>query len=289
MKKIIFLSIDFILLFASAIYFIFKPKKVLGKNWPEKKCEKTLLLANGPSLKVDMLNVEKDRERSEVYVLNYFALTEYFTKIKPEYYVLTDRMYWDQNANDDIKMDNEKLFYHLEKVDWKMNIVVPNKGFNYINKRLMTNNNIRVLKINSVNVEFKNEYINLFALDTNIVTPHFINGFVMVLWHAIYRKKLNIEIYGADFSLFKEYYVDQKTNELFNSLPHFYENTKSENNASYKYPNEKKKMLHTRMYQQWSSFYQMYLLSMLAKNKGIQITNLSSNSFLDCFDRGQEY
>lgn len=289
MKKVIFLSIDFILLFASAIYFIIKPKKVLGKNWPEKKCEKTLLLANGPSLKVDMLNVEKNRERSEVYVLNYFALTEYFTKIKPEYYVLTDRMYWDQNANDDIKMDNEKLFYHLEKVDWKMNIVVPNKGFNYINKRLMTNNNIRVLKINSVNVEFKNEYINLFALDINIVTPHFINGFVMVLWHAIYRKKLNIEIYGADFSLFKEYYVDQKTNELFNSLPHFYENTKSENNASYKYPNEKKKMLHTRMYQQWSSFYQMYLLSMLAKNKGIQITNLSSNSFLDCFDRGQEY
>ena len=55
-------------------------------------------------------------QESEVYVLNYFAVTNYFLKIKPEYYVLTDRMFW-KNANEDIKKDNEDLYFHLDKVD----------------------------------------------------------------------------------------------------------------------------------------------------------------------------
>ena len=232
-----------------------------------------------------MDRVIKESSNSEVYVLNYFAVTEYFKQIKPEYYVLTDRMFWDKNTNEDIKKDNDQLFFCLDGVDWKMNLVCPESGFEIITQRLIKNRNIKVLKINSVNIEFKSEKIHLFALNYNIVTPHFINGLVMVLWHAIYRNKSNIEIYGADFSLFKEYFVDQATNNLYNSASHFYENSNAENNVSRKYPNEQKKMIHTRMYQQWSSFYQMYLLSKLAKMRKIKITNFSSNSFLDCFDR----
>ena len=44
-------------------------------------------------------------------------------------------------------------------------------------------------------------------------------------------------------------------------------------------------MIHTRLYQQWRGFYHMYLLSKIAKIQKIKITNFSSNSFLDCFDR----
>jgi len=285
MKKIIYTFFDFFLLLAAIIFLIFKRKKVNGEEWEEGNFDKTLVLGNGPSLKIDMDRVIKESSNSEVYVLNYFAVTEYFKQIKPEYYVLTDRMFWDKNTNEDIKKDNDQLFFCLDGVDWKMNLVCPESGFEIITQRLIKNRNIKVLKINSVNIEFKSKKINLFALNYNIVTPHFINGLVMVLWHAIYRNKSNIEIYGADFSLFKEYFIDQLTNDLYNSASHFYENSNAENNVSRKYPNEQKKMIHTRMYQQWSSFYQMYLLSKLAKMRKIKITNFSSNSFLDCFDR----
>lgn len=285
MKKIIYTFFDFFLLLAAIIFLIFKRKKVNGEEWEEGNFDKTLVLGNGPSLKIDMDRVIKESSNSEVYVLNYFAVTEYFKQIKPEYYVLTDRMFWDKNTNEDIKKDNDQLFFCLDGVDWKMNLVCPESGFEIITQRLIKNRNIKVLKINSVNIEFKSKKINLFALNYNIVTPHFINGLVMVLWHAIYRNKSNIEIYGADFSLFKEYFIDQLTNDLYNSASHFYENSNAENNVSLKYPNEQKKMIHTRMYQQWSSFYQMYLLSKLAKMRKIKITNFSSNSFLDCFDR----
>jgi len=285
MKKIIYFVIDSCLLFLSIIYSAFKYRKVVGQCWKYKNLDKTIILANGPSLKIDIKQVIKESTTAEIYVLNYFAVTKYFRDIKPIYYVLTDRMYWSQTVNDNFKKDNEKLFNSLDKVDWKMNLLCPERGYQYVQKRLNGNKNIKILKINSVNVEFRTEKINIFALNQNIVTPHFINGLVMVLWHAIYLKRLDIEIYGADFSLFKEYSIDQKTNRLYSSSSHFYKNTDAQKNSTYKYPNEPKKMLHTRLYQQWSSFYQMYLLSKIAEIRNIKITNLSSNSFLDCFKR----
>ncbi len=285
MKKIVYTFIDICLLFASFTYLIFKSRKVYGDHWPQEQFNKTIVLGNGPSLKDDMDMVLEKSVYSEIYALNYFAVTEYFKEIRPEYYVLTDRMFWDQNANSNIKKDNKKLFLCLDKVDWKMNLVCHQSGFKRISERLKNNKNIKVLRVHSINIKFNNEKINLFALNRNIVTPHFINALVMVLWHAIYRRRKDIEIYGADFSMFKEYYIDQKTNELYSSFSHFTKNTEAQNDAVNKYPGEQKKMLHTRMYQQWSGFYQMYLLSRLARINNIKIINYSSNSFLDCFDR----
>ena len=287
MKKIIFLCFDLCLLFVATIYSIYRFNKVEGKGWSLKRKQKTIILANGPSLKSDIKKILQESLTSEVYVLNFFAATEYFSKIKPEYYVLTDRMYWSQTINDDFKKDNENIFSCLDRVDWKMNLICPESGYKWISERLKSNKNIRVIKVHSVNVEIKSDTINLFALNRNLITPHFINGLVLVLWHAIIQKTSKIEIYGADFSLFKEYYVNQENNEVYNSLTHFYKNTKAQDNASFKYPNETKKMLHTRLYQQWSSFYQMYLLSELAKMRQIKVTNLSSNSFLDSFERSK--
>ena len=98
-------------------------------------------------------------------------------------------MFWNENANEDIKNDNKDLFMSLDKVDWKMNLICPDSGFKTIKNRLRRNNNIKVIKVHSVNIEFRNEKINLFALSKNIITPHFINGLVMVLWHAINQEK----------------------------------------------------------------------------------------------------
>jgi len=285
MKKIIHLIFDISLLLAAIIYAILRFKKVDGEEWSFEKLDKTIILASGPSLKADMDRVIEENKKSEVYVLNYFASTKYFKLIKPQYYVFADRLFWSQNVNDDIKEDNEKLFSVLDKVDWKMNIICPKSGFQWISARLRDNNNIKVLKVNSANIEFKSEKISLFALKHNITTPDFINGLVLMLWYPIYRKRFDIEIYGADFSLFKEYYIDQETNALHNSMPHFYKNTNAQNNAANKYPGEPQKMLHTRLNQQWRGFYQMYLLSKIAEIKKIKVTNLSSHSYLDCFDR----
>jgi hypothetical protein len=285
MKKYIYLVFDTSLLLAAIIYKIFKFKKVDEEDWGPISSNKTVILANGPSLKTDIKKVIQERKNSEIYVLNYFASTEYFLQLKPEYYILADRVYWSQGINDEYKKENAAMYNILNKVDWKMTLVCPKRGFQFVSEQLRNNNNIKVLKVNSANIEFKNENISLFALNHNLTTPDFINGLVMMLWHAVYKKRLDIEIYGADFSLFTEYYVDQKTNVVYSTFSHFYKNTDAENNGADKYPGLARKMLHTRLYQQWSALYQMYLLSRLAKKNKIKVTNLSSHSFLDCFDR----
>ena len=41
-------------------------------------------------------------------------------------------MFWNENANEDIKNDNKDLFMSLDKVDWKMNLICPDSGFKTI-------------------------------------------------------------------------------------------------------------------------------------------------------------
>ena len=103
MKKIIYLIFDICLLLIAIIYAIIKFKKVDGVAWSSEEFDKTIILANGPSLKTDIERVIKEKIRSEVYVLNYFASTKYFQLIKPEYYVLADGVFWSQHVIDDIK------------------------------------------------------------------------------------------------------------------------------------------------------------------------------------------
>ena len=62
MKKIIYLLIDLLILGASIAYFVFKGKKVLGQSWDIKNIRKTLVLGSGPSLKLDIEKVQKERE-----------------------------------------------------------------------------------------------------------------------------------------------------------------------------------------------------------------------------------
>ena len=111
MKKIIFTFFDICLLMAALFYSAFKYKKVSGEAWKFNNFQKAVLLANGPSLKKDIQKVINEVDKSEIYVLNYFAVTKYFDEIKPENYVLTDRMFWNENANDDIKKIMKNYFF----------------------------------------------------------------------------------------------------------------------------------------------------------------------------------
>ena len=54
MKKIVFLLIDIVLLTLGIVYSIFKYRKVEGLGWNQENFQKTLLIASGPSLKIDI-------------------------------------------------------------------------------------------------------------------------------------------------------------------------------------------------------------------------------------------
>lgn len=288
MNKIIYIIHDFLLiLYAIIIKIVLLRFSSLNKIPPTKKDTKTIIVVNGPSLKKDIKKILAKKKDFEFYAVNYFATSEEFKLIKPNFYAFADPIYWRSDVNKNFKRDNSKLFKALCDVNWNMYLLCPNEGVKIISKKLERNKNITIIPIKTNFFHFKNEKLNLFALKYDIASPIFINVLIVALWNAIKRKVSYVEIYGADFSAFKELSIDQKTNQLGSDFTHFYKNTKAQAHASKKYPKTKVKKIHNRLYQIWSSFYQMYLLSNLAKKNKIKVINCSSNSYLDTFERSK--
>lgn len=253
------------------------------------KNKKTIIIVNGPSLKKDMKNIlykkKNFQDNFEFYAANYFAVSKEFKIIKPNFYAFADPIFWKTKINNEFKKDNRKIYKNLSKVNWNMYLFCPEYGAKLVSARLKGNKYIKIIPIKTNFYNLRTEKINVFANTYGIITPLFINVLILLLWHAIKRKSSYIEIYGADFSAFKEIYINQSTNELTSSFTHFYKNTKAQSNAVKKYPGVKSKRMHRRLFQIWNSFNQMYLLSILAKKLKIKVINYSSNSYLDVFER----
>lgn len=285
MSRYFYFINDILLLFLSCFVNIFSLKFFRLNNYPSvKKNKKSIIIVNGPSLKKDIKKILKKIKEFEFYGVNYFAMTKIFKLIKPNYYVFADPIFWRKDISSEFKKDNSKLFKILSKVNWNMHLICPIAGARIISEKLKKNKNITVVPYRSHFYYFKNEKFNILALYIGIVTPIFNNVLTVALWHALQRKVPYIELYGADFSLFKELSVDQNTNELKSLYSHFYKNTKAQANTNKKYPNRKKK-LHNTLLQISNSFHQMYLLSVVARKLKIKIINYSSHSYLDTFDR----
>jgi len=286
MKKIIYIFFDSILLGIIVLKnFLYSLNFLNFKNNYIDNCKKkVLVICHGPSLKDNIEFIKKNQSSYQIYSVNYFANTDYFPEIKPKYYLIADPVLWLTKVTSDYIDENKKLYDNLNSIQWKMTIVCPEKGYKFIKNRIK-NKFIKVEKINCSTIDFKNEKFSIFALRWNLITPTYSTAAVMALWHAILNRKKDIIIYGADFSYFKEFKVDQKTNQLSNAFPRFYKNSKAENNGLAKYPNRSQYMIHERLQKCTFAFYQMYLVSRVAENLKINIINASNDSYLDCFPR----
>ena len=287
MIKYLYFFYDFLMIIFALLQKIILFRFSSASSFPSKKNKKTVILTNGPSLKKDIKKIISKKNESEFYVVNFFGVTKEFRIIKPEFYVVADAAYWRDDINKDLKKKMNDLYKSLSKVDWEMCILCPSEAVEPILKKIKKNKYIKVKPIKSCVYHFKTEKMNIFSLCNGITTPIFINVLVLSLWHTLQRKIKKIEIYGADFSGFKGYSVNQFNNHLYMSTPHFYKKSRAETYTSSKYVGGTKKKIHMRFYQLWTAFYQMYLLSRVAKKFKIKVINCSPNSYLDSFDRSK--
>lgn len=247
------------------------------------KKRNTIIICNGPSLSESIDWIKKNQKSSDIYVTHYFARYELFFELRPEFYIFVDSLFWREDVHPNYKKENEKLFNILEKITWKMVIIVPSNGKEILRKRIK-NKNITFESISYCPINFNSESLTLFCLKKKIISPICSSAGVLALWHAILRERRNIFLFGIDFSQFKEFSVDQITNEVSLENTHFYKNSEAENSI-----NKRKKFrrfqIHTSLSKISVSFYQMYLLSRLALTKEIKVINGSRNSFLSYFPR----
>jgi len=101
-----------------------------------------LFLGNGPSLTIDLQNVEP-HEYDSIAVVNHFAATSLFVELKPSLYFLQDT-YWFLGGR--LGDRESKVIESLANdVDWPLTLFVPSKNIQSDSiRRVQQNLNIRV-------------------------------------------------------------------------------------------------------------------------------------------------
>lgn len=262
---------------------IYKPIRI---KFTEQKSRKAIIMGNGPSLNNDLpeiLNYPKND--CDFYSVNFFANTETFYQIKPNYYFLADKLFWSNNLNDDFNSLVNSTFDTLSKVDWKISILCPESGFNFIKSKLSSNCNFSFIRIPDRPINLFSEKIHLKLLEKRFFSIPNVNSVITIIWFSIISKYDSIILYGVDFSAFKSLHVDQETNEVFVPTEHFYKNSLAEKNSAKKYLSQKNKTMSQRLYQVFKSFHVLETLFKLSRVLNVEVLNLSSFSYIDSFPR----
>lgn len=273
LSVLIFSSIKHALLFSN-----FK------KNRKSNSC---IILGNGPSLKNDIDKILINKENNDFIVVNNFSSSEYYEIIKPEYYVIIDSSFWrDDTHEENIAIKNQTLESLIKKTTWNLKLLIPYEAYKnrHITNQLKFNKFISVQVINTIPVDgFKK--LNYFFYKNNLGMPFAINVLIPCILLAININYSKIYLYGTDHSWFESVFVNEDNRLLFYDR-HFYD--KDENNSkpvSFYLNATERGNISTLFFNLHKAFNAYYILNQYSKERGIQIFNKSSKSFIDAFDR----
>ena len=255
-------------------------------SFNKKSFKKSIIIGTGPSLlkDVDEINSYK-KDECDFFGVNFFANTKTFLQLKPNYYFLADKLFWSEDLNENFNQLRNETYQKLKKISWKISILCPESGYDYIKSRLLYNSNITFIKIPERSIMLSTKKMQLFVLRNRFFAVANVNSMVTLLWYSIICNYSEIYLYGIDFSGFKSISVNQKTNYVSVPVKHFYKNSEAEKDSSDKYQSKSNKPLSERLYQNYRVLKFTDLLSELAVSKGIDIVNRSSFSYIDSFKR----
>ena len=178
------------------------------------------ILGNGPSLAEELPELLRDPGDRDFMAVNYFALDERFTLLRPSYYVLSDPMFFRDSAC----RDRVRALYATlaRKVAWPMNLYVQYynpEGFDY--RAALPNSNIRIVRFHTQMYRgFRSLEFWLFRRglgSANFGTVVQVGEYVALLLG--YKR---IELYGVDHTLLDGLCVDDG-NRLCRIDRHYYD------------------------------------------------------------------
>ena len=172
-------------------------KKSSFKNRLKEETQKEIcyILGNGPSLKKEIKEI--DNNNADYFAINSFANAEYYTNIRPKYYVIIDPILLMSSFLDHkITSQAEELAHSIkEKTSCTLILYIPNhiNKNNFINS-IIENKNIQIKRFNLTNMD-GNTYIKNLFYKHNIASPVRNNVLGAALYIAIMKNYKNIYIY----------------------------------------------------------------------------------------------
>lgn len=258
--------------------FNLKRPKINGKT--------AIYLANGTSLNETIERMKTEIDCSNIVVSNFFCRSDFFTDLKPNYYIICDPAFCLKEPIN----DNFKNFYleFYKTVTWPLSFFIPinfKKDFLRIEKTLgLKNDNISVYYFN-LNALRGSHSLILFLFSQRLGMPSSTSVAIPALMQTINLGFTNIYISGIDLDVHNQIRVSEDNVVEFKSV-HFY--TKDESEIKYipYYTNPSR----TSVFSSTDTFRIFYkrlesfdIIAKYAKYKKVEILNYSKNSFLDQF------
>lgn len=264
-------------------------RNYVGVAGVENMCEQRRLaiLGNGPSLKEQMLELiaQKAWEKTDMMAVNFFALSEEYTTIKPKFYVLSDPQFFREAGRSERVED---LYSALaERTTWPMTLYVqyynPEK-FDYC-EAVKHNPKIRIIPFHSI------VYRGLRSLEFWCYRRGWGSGnFGTVVQNGEFIGILlgykTIELYGVDHTLLDGLMVDDE-NRLCRIKSHYYDSLPTK--AEPIYYNATNPPRPYTMYEYLAETAELFrgheVMRDYALEQGVRIVNCTRGSMIDAYER----
>ncbi len=244
------------------------------------------VLGNGPSLRDELprLIARREWERTDMMAVNFFALGDEFTIVRPQYYVLSDPQFF-RRAGRSERVEN--LYRALgERVDWPMTLYVQyyNPEFDY-RAAVGDNPNIRIVPFHTLvfrglrSVEFWCYRHGLGSGNFGTVVQ---NGEFIGLLLG-YRQ---IDLYGVDHTLLDGLTVDDR-NRLCRTQSHYYDYAPAAPEPIFVNATDPPRpyTMHTYLAETAELFRGHEVLRDYARSIGARIINRTQGSMIDAYER----
>ena len=211
--------------------------------------------------------------------VNFAANAPEFFELQPTGYVLADPHFFDGISTDP---NVAKLWDNIRSTRWPMTLFLPANRKEFVTEmRLSDIPHLTISYYNLTPVEgCKSLSHRLFNLGLGMPRPR--NVLIPSIMLAIREGYGTIYIAGADHSWTRTLWVDED-NRVVSIQPHFYQDNEEEKKRVateyHNYP------LHQILQSLYIAFRSYFDIADYAKTKGIDILNITPDSFIDAFPR----
>jgi hypothetical protein len=256
---------------------ILKSKKIPQHHESQQK--PLMILGNGPSLKQTLVEYADKFGDYDLMGVNFAANTPEFQRLKPRRYVLADPHFFVGIESDS---NVRKLWENIQSATWQITLHLPASQRRHpILAQLQRNNNIQIEYFN-MNATGGFRALRHWAIKKRLAMPRPRNVLIPAIMTGIGCGYKVIFIAGADHTWTRTLSVDSR-NRVVSIQPHYYSDTEEEKTrVTSVYENVK---LHQVLESMAIAFKAYWEIRDFADYNGINIINVTPESFIDAFER----
>lgn len=258
--------------------------KCIAKFPKSKKSADCVILGNGPSLLSSITEHPEFFKNKDLFAVNMFANSEFFSQLQPQYYVILAPELWTDSPTERMATEQKTLFANIAKATWNIYLYAPTfaKKSQFWKSYFADKPNISIVWFNATPIEgFRSWNFMFYRKNLGMPRPH--NILTPSLMIAIKQSYSQIYLLGADHSWLNEIWVS-KNNDVYLTQKHFYDEQTAKANHMYT-PNDTPRRLHEILHKFMCAFSSYFEIRAYAESRGIRILNATPNSYIDAFER----